>query len=138
MSDFNETFVITREISGNLTVAAGAISFPVPGGAELVSVQAKVGTAPASTDVLIDVNKNGTTIFTDQAKRVKITAGTTAGSVKNEAALPAGTNYIYTPYPTAQPLATFADGDTVSIDVDQIGTGTVGANLGVVLTFVKK
>jgi hypothetical protein len=138
VSDFNETFVITREISGNLAVAAGAISFAVPSGAELVSVHAKVGTAPASTDVLIDVNKNGTTIFTDQAKRVKITAGTTTGSVKNEPALAPGTNYIYTPYPTANPLATFAEGDTVSVDVDQIGTGTVGANLGVVLTFIKK
>lgn len=138
MSDFNETVTFQHSISGNLAVAAGAVSFPLPFPAELVSVHAKVGTAPATTDVLIDVNKNGTTVFTDQAKRVKITAGTTAGSAKAEPALAPGTNYIYTPYPTSNPLATYAEGDTVSVDVDQIGTGTVGANLGLVLTFVKK
>ena len=138
MSDFNETVTIQHTVSGNLSVAAGAIAYPLPFPAELVGVFAKVGTAPATTDVLIDVNKNGTTIFADQDKRVKIAAAATAGSVKVSPALPAGTNYIYTPYPAAAPLAVFNEGDTVSVDVDQIGTGTVGANLAVILTFAKK
>lgn len=138
MSDFNETFTLQTSVSGNVSAAAGAIAFPVPSGCELVSVHAKVGTAPAGASILIDVNKNGTTVFTDQANRVTIAAGATAGSAKVQPALAAGTNYIYTPYPTASPLATFAEGDTVSVDVDQVGSSTAGANLGVVLTFVKK
>ena len=138
MSDFNETVIVQHNVSGALTVAAGTAQYPVPFPCELVGVSLAIGTAPTGADVLVDVNKNGTTVFTDQAKRPKVVAGATTGSVANEPALPAGTNYIYTPYPTANPLATFAAGDKITVDVDTIGSGTAGSNLGVVLTLAKK
>lgn len=138
VSDFNETVVVQHSVSGNVSVAAGAVPIPVPFPCELVSVSVALGTAPAGADVLIDVNKNGTTVFTDQDKRPTIKAGATTGGVANEPALAAGTNYIYTPYPTARPLATFAAGDKITVDVDQVGSSTAGANLGVVLTLLKK
>lgn len=138
MSDFNETVVFQHTVSGTLDPAAGAFLYPVPFPAELISVHAKVGTAPASQSILVDVNKNGTTIYTNQAKRLAIAATATAGVSVADVALANGTNYIYTPAPGQSPLATFAAGDTVSVDVDQVGSGTKGANLAVTLTFQKK
>ena len=139
MSDFNETVVIQHSVAGALTVAAGAVGYVLPFPADLVSVTATVGTAPTGAAILVDVNRNGTTVFTDQDDRPTIAiSATSSGVVKNEPALPAGTNYIYTPYPTAVPLGAFAEGDKVTVDVDQIGSGTAGSNLGVVLTFAKK
>ena len=138
MSDFNETVIVQHNVSGTLTVAAGAVPYPVPFPCELVAVNLSVGTAPTGADITVDVNKNGTTVFTDQGKRPKVVAGATTGSVANEPALAPGTNHIYTPYPTANPLATFAAGDKITVDVDAIGSGTAGSNLGVVLTLAKK
>lgn len=138
MSDFNETVVIQHNISGAVSAAAGAVPYPVPFPCELVGVHLAIGTAPAGADLIVDVNKNGTTVFTDQDKRPKIAASATTGSVEIAPALSAGTNYIYSPYPTASPLATFAEGDKVTVDVDQVGSGTAGSNLGVVLTLAKK
>lgn len=138
MSDFNETFVISVPVAGTLTAAAGDLEYPVPFPAELASVHASVGTAPTGAALLIDVNKNGSTIFSDQDDRVSIAVSETSASAKTSAPLAAGTNYIYTPYPTTTPLASFDEGDTVSVDVDQIGSSVAGADLVVVLSFVKK
>jgi hypothetical protein len=76
-------------------------------------VRASVGTAPTTQSVIVDVNKNGTTIFTTQGNRPTIAAG-------------ANTDASSTPDVTA-----FAAGDYMTVDVDQIGTGTVGADLTV-------
>lgn len=138
VSDFNETIVIQHTVSGALTVAPGAVPFPVPFPCELVAVSLAVGTAPTGADVTVDVNKNGTTVFADQNKRPKVAATKTTGGVTIDPALPAGTNYIYSPYPAAQPLGLFAAGDVITVDVDTVGSGTAGSNLGVVLTLAKK
>lgn len=138
MSDLSIPITFQYSVSGTLSAAAGSVPIPVPFPCELVGVSLAVGTAPTSADILVDVNKNGTTVFSDQAKRPKVEATKTTGAVGVEPALAAGTNYIYTPYPTAGPLATFAAGDKITVDVDQVGSGTAGSNLGVVLTFLKK
>ena len=138
MSDFNETIVIQHSVAGALTVAAGAVPIPVPIPCELVAVSLAVCTAPTGAAITVDVNKNGTTVFTDQNKRPKVAISQTAGGVTIDPALPAGTNYIYTPYPAAKPLGEFAAGDVVTVDVDTVGSGTAGSNLGVVLTLAKK
>ena len=138
MSDFNETIAFQHNVSGALTVAAGAVPYPVPFPCELVGVSLAVGTAPTGADILVYVNKNGTTVFTNQANRPKVAAGSTTGSVGVQPGLAAGTNYIYTPAPSSPPLGDFAAGDKITVDVDQIGSGTAGSNLGVVLTLQKK
>ncbi len=81
------------------------------------SVRASVGTAPAGASVIVDVNKNGTTIFTTQANRPTIAAG--ANTVKRtQGASPPDVTMI-------------ADGDYLTIDIDQIGSTTAGADLAV-------
>jgi hypothetical protein len=103
----------TYGIKGNLAVAAGAARFYFNRAVTVTDVRASVGTAPTTQSVIVDVNKNGTTIFTTQGNRPTIAAG-------------ANTDASSTPDVTA-----FAAGDYMTVDVDQIGTGTVGADLTV-------
>lgn len=79
----------------------------------LLSARASVGTAPTGAlDLVVDVNKNGTTVFTSQAFRPTIAVTTfTSGKV------------------TAINETTFLDGDYLTIDVDSVGTVVPGADL---------
>jgi hypothetical protein len=61
----------------------------------------------------VDVNLNGTTIFTTQANRPAVTAGTNGGS-------------LAAPNVTAVP-----NGGYLVVDVDQVGSGTPGADITV-------
>lgn len=63
--------------SGNLTVFDGTIPFPVYGSFIIVGVIAAVGTAPTGRPIIVDVLKNGVTIFTTTANRPTILAGNT-------------------------------------------------------------
>lgn len=78
----------------------------------IISVRATVGTSPAGASVIIDVNKNGTTIFTTQANRPTIAAAAnTSGKVTN------------------MNVTSVADGEYLTVDVDQVGSTTNGADL---------
>ncbi len=78
----------------------------------IVSVRATVGTSPAGASVIIDVNKNGTTIFTTQANRPTIAAAAnTSGKVTN------------------MNVTSVADGEYLTVDVDQVGSTTNGGDL---------
>lgn len=96
---------------GVLTVGAGTFRYYVEGNYTIVSVRVSVGTAPTGAAILVDVNKNGTTIFTTQANRPSIAiSGNTATS---------GTINVNT----------LASGDYLTIDVDQIGSTVAGSDL---------
>jgi hypothetical protein len=71
-------------------------------------VRVRTTTAPAGADLIYDVNINGTTIFTTQSNRPTITDGSTGGV--------SGTPDI----------TTFGTGALISVDCDQIGSGTAG------------
>jgi hypothetical protein len=60
--------------TGAQTVATGAVRYRIPFAAVIESVAATVGTAPTGASLIVDVNKNGTTIFTTQANRPTIAA----------------------------------------------------------------
>lgn len=79
----------------------------------IVEVFLAVGTAPTGADVIVDVHKNGTTIFTTQTNRPKVLDGATTGTT------------------TTVEVPSWADGDYLTVDVDQIGSTTPGANLTV-------
>jgi hypothetical protein len=92
-----------RDLSrpGTLTVAAGVARLPFGVAAKLLGATAALGTAPG-TDVLVDLNKNGSTLFPTQSQRPKVAAGVNVGA--------------------EQPLnVDIAAGDYLTIDVDQIG-----------------
>jgi hypothetical protein len=112
---------IPFDIPGNLAVVTGQARLYNREGVTLtiVGVWLYIITAPASQAVILDVHKVGTTIYTTQANRPQIAAGANVGAL------------------AAPAVTTWADGDYLTIDVDQIGTGTVGADLngGIVVTY---
>jgi hypothetical protein len=74
-------------------------------------------TAPSGADIIVDVNQNGTTIFTDQAHRPHVAAGANTGS----------TTTIDEP--------TWQDGHYLTADIDQIGSGTPGSNISIFILY---
>lgn len=104
------TYITTGEIA----VGAGLVRFPFPFVATLVSVTAGIATPPTGAALIVDVHRNGTTIFSTQANRPTIAAGANA-----TAAAP-------TPNTTAM-----AVGDYLTVDIDQVGSTVPGSNLTV-------
>jgi hypothetical protein len=91
------------KVGGTLSVAAGATRLYNDTLATwtIGSVRATVETAPSGGSVVVDVNKNGTTIFTTQANRPTIaTATLTSGKV------------------TTMNITSVAPGDYLTVDVD--------------------
>lgn len=113
-----DTEVVYEKLSGNVTGAcstSSVIAIPVVNTMSIVAVRGCVGTAPAGAAMIVDVHKNGTTIFTTQANRLTIAAGATEGV--------SGTPEV----------TTVEAGDELLVLVDQVGSGTAGSNLGVVI-----
>lgn len=124
-------------VTGALTVLAGAVAYPVPFNAELVSVYAQVGTAPTGADLLLNVRKNGVALFSGTG-RVKVAAGSTSGKLAEVNPVASGQNYIGGAVPNTPALGLYSAGDSVSVDVEQIGSTVAGSNLGVTLFFVER
>ena len=73
--------VLTHSIPGAQTVSAGKRTFILPGGTwRLRDVEARLGTAPTGAVFIIDVNKNGTSIFPNVNDRTVINSGVFASS----------------------------------------------------------
>jgi hypothetical protein len=100
-------------VPGNLSTGVGRARFYMPGAMTLSNVRASVALAPIGSDIVIDVNKNGTTVFTTQANRPRIFAGQTTVA-------------------TATPnVTTLAHGDYITVDIDSVGSITPGSDLTV-------
>jgi hypothetical protein len=100
----------------NLTTGTAKKTFRMPFAMTLTGVRASVSTAPVGSTIVVDINEAGSTILStklsiDAAERTSTTAATPA--VISDTAL--------------------ADDAEITIDIDQIGSGTAGAGLKVVL-----
>lgn len=83
----------------------------------ITNVTAAVISAPAGASAILDVNKNGTTIFTTQANRPTVAAAATSAV-------------------TGTPEVTsFSAGDVVTVDVDQVGSSTAGTGFCVAIAY---
>lgn len=106
----------TFTYSGVLATYVGDKRYYINNNATITGVRASVDTAPTGSSILVDVNKNGTTIFTTQANRPTIAAsGFTSGLVTN------------------MNVTSVSAGDYITIDIDQIGSTIAGSNLTVQL-----
>lgn len=106
-------------VPGTLVAAGGAIRIPFPRAATITNVAAVVGTAPTGAAIRVDVNKNGTTIFTTQGNRPEIAVSTNADN-------------------TATPDVTaIAANDYLTVDVDVIGSTVAGADLTVRIDYTE-
>lgn len=110
-SSEGQAFVVTLKSLGTLTAAAFKDGIRMAHDFEITDIRASVVTAPTGAALNLDVNKNGTTLFTTQANRpIVAIAGTTSSH-------------------TAPDVTTGVEGDVLSLDVDQIGSTIAGANL---------
>lgn len=109
---YKETMTFT--VSGSLTAKTYPGRFYLDDAYSLLSIRASIGVAPTGAAVIIDVNKNGSTLFPTQSERPTIAAGTNMVKVT-----PSG--------------IAFAAEDYLTIDVDQVGSTTTGAELTVQL-----
>ena len=109
--------VISFTISGNLTATANAAaSWPFTWlTGRIIGAYAYVRTAPTSADIIIDINKNGTTIWTTQANRLTIAAGKNAG------------------VQVTSDVVALTQDDRLDLDVDQVGSSVAGANATILL-----
>jgi hypothetical protein len=77
-----------------------------------------VQTAPTEAAIIVDINKNGTSLWADtQGNRPQIAAGATEGES------------------TSFDTATATDDDVLTADIDQIGSGDAGETLAVMLWY---
>lgn len=104
--------------TGTLSVVAGAARFKFPFAATIINVTAAVNTAPTGADIILDVNLNGVTIFTTQANRPRILAGTFQETVDAVPDVTAAANDQY-----------------LTVDIDQVGSGVAGADLTVFVRY---
>ena len=100
----------------DLTAATNKKIFRMPYAMVVTAVRASVSTAPVGANIVVDINDSGTTILStklsiDDGEKTSTTAATAA--VISDSAL--------------------ADDAEISIDIDQIGSGTAGKGLKVIL-----
>ena len=91
----------------------------VPVSITLIGVAITLDTAPVGADFIVDVHKDGTTVFTTQANRPTIDDGDNDSTV------------------SVPDVTALVAGDILTFEVDQIGSGTAGSDLTIILRFAR-
>ena len=109
--------VFHYHIKGDLNTSTGKQAIRMPFAGKISYVTAALITAPVGASAIVDLHKNGTTMYTTQANRPTIAAGST---------------YVTATLPD---VLTWAAGDVLQLEVDQKGSSTDGADLSVVVGY---
>lgn len=106
-------------MSGLLTTKVGGLRVYMDYPCTVDVVRIGVGTAPTGATVMVDVNRNGTTIYGTQALRpaIAISAFTAVGGTESN--------------------GVFAAGDYLTVDVDQVGSTIAGQDLSVIVRVIR-
>lgn len=115
-----ETIEFSTPRGENLAVRTGASRWYPPYDITIVDVSASVGTAPTGATILIDVNKNGTTIFTTQSNRPTIAI-----------------SGFFDVSGTPEVTSLTGDTDYLTVDIDQIGSTIAGVDLVVQVRYTR-
>ena len=116
-----ESFIIAcSDETTDLTTGTAKATFRMPYAFTVQEVRASVTTAPVGSTIIVDINEGGTTILStklsiDASEKTSTTAATPP--VISDSAL--------------------ADDAEITIDIDQVGSGTAGAGLKVALIGVR-
>lgn len=82
----------------------------------ITKVYAYAKTAPTGASILVDINKNGSSIWnSNQGNRLAITAGNNSGTQ------------------TTFDVTTLVEGDILTFDIDQIGSTVAGADITIIV-----
>jgi hypothetical protein len=103
-------------IAGAQTTGVEKLAFLIGKNETIVDIRAYLETAPTTSSFIIDVNQNGTTVFTTQGNRPTIATSAHASST------------------TLPDIVALTAGDRITVDIDQIGSGTAGTGLFVTIT----
>jgi hypothetical protein len=109
----NITFLLS--VGTILTTGTNKARVIIPYAATIIKAYATSVIAPVGSDAIFDITKNGVTIWTTQANRLKIIDGNTYGQQ------------------SSFDTTSLVEGDVLSIDVDQVGSTTPGSNVTVQL-----
>jgi hypothetical protein len=115
-SSVTRTYTFALGIGGNVstgTSVTNQLIIEKTGTISKAWINAK--TAPTGADLIVDINLNGSTIWSTQTNRLKLAANATTGS--------------QTSFNTVAVTA----GDILTIDVDQIGSTVAGSNVTIQL-----
>lgn len=96
---------------GVLAVEVGALPWPVPEAMTISGWIAAVGEAPVGAAILVDIKKNGVSVFSGAT--ITIADGQTVSAVANA------------------DTTSFVAGDLITVEITQVGSTTPGANLGI-------
>lgn len=102
---------------GALTTGAGTKRLYVGRSLSIANVTVGVNTAPTGASIIVDVNKNGTTIFTTQGNRPTIAASG------------------FSDVSSVPDVTSLASGDYITVDIDQVGSTVAGSNLVISIEF---
>lgn len=102
--------------TGALTVVTSALEIPLNDSYEFVDCVGRVGTAPTGATIILDVFKNGSTIWTTTGNRPTIA---TSAKLSTSAGAPN--------------VTTFAAGDYLQFRIAQVGSTVAGSDLAAVL-----
>lgn len=102
--------IAASDPSTGITVGTNKETFRMPADMTLKEVYISVTTPPSGSSIIVDVNRNGTTVFTTTAN-VAIAAGSEYGST------------------TALAITGLSKNDEISVDFDQVGSLTPGTGL---------
>lgn len=95
------------------TEPTGAWVYPTPH--ELLSIQLSITEPPIGADVVVDLNVNGASVFTDQADRPRILDGERSGLVNFSPAILIGA------------------AEAMTVDIDEVGSTSPGRTLVVIV-----
>jgi len=108
------TMALTFSVPDALTTGQKKQRLLAPCALTLTKVRLVVDTAPTGADLIVDVHTGtgaGTTIFTTQGNRPRITAGNKTG------------------VSTTPDVTSIAEGDEFSVYIDQVGSTITGSDL---------
>lgn len=103
-------------VQGELAVGENVLSLMVPFFMNIIGVYIKARVFPVGADIIVDLNRNGTTIYTTQANRPTVPDGESGSLVDI--------------LPEDFELGTE---DILTLDIDQVGSTTPGTDLMVTL-----
>lgn len=113
LANLGASTVVTFAKAGTCATSTGALRWYADRAYTIASVRASVGTAPTGANLIVDVNYDGTTVFSGGTDRPEIAASG------------------FTDTTTGQSTTSVAAGHYLTVDVDQIGSTIAGADLTV-------
>ena len=92
-----------------------APGFYMPMAATITKAYAYLHSAPTGANLIVDINKNGTTIWSTQSNRLTVTGGNAVATT------------------TTFDVTSLSELDKIDLDIDQVGSGAPGTDLTVIL-----